>query len=226
MSHHCAMRCRQIGKQFGRGDASFTVLRDVTFSLARGECCALLGPSGSGKTTLLSIMGCLLAPSHGEVLLEGQRIDFDRQDMLTKLRRNRIGYVFQQAQLMPFLSVWENLHVVGRNAGIASAKLCSRIEELAHALGIESRLGHNSEYLSGGERQRVAVARALLHAPSILLADEPTGALDAEQGRHVARLLTDQARQRDAALVVVTHDERIMDLFDRVAYIESGSIVT
>ena len=225
MSHRTFYECSGISREFGKGSAAHAVLRDITLSFARGECCALLGPSGSGKTTLLSILGCLLAPTRGEVVLDGCSVDFSGQSQLCQLRRRRIGFVFQHARLLPFLTLRENLEVFGHNAGVPKSKLKVRIKSLLTELGIAEHGDRWPDDLSGGERQRAAVVRALLHDPVILLADEPTGALNATSGRNVMQLLVDQARQRNAVLVTVTHDERVIDLFDRVVRIDSGKVV-
>lgn len=224
MSKQVVLECHGLSRLFGGGRAAYVALQDVTLSFSRGECCALVGPSGSGKTTLLAILGCLLAPTHGKVLLDRRAIDYSRQAHLCRIRRHRIGYVFQHARLLPFLTARENLNVFGRNAGIAPRSLRDRIETLLADLGLAQHRDRWPEELSGGERQRLAVARALLHDPEILLADEPTGALDAQNGQNTMRLLIDQARRRNMAFITVTHDTRVISLFDRIIRIDSGRI--
>lgn len=218
------LACNRLSKEFGRGATRCSAIQDVTLRFIPGECCALLGPSGSGKTTLLSILGCLMSPSSGDVTIDGQPVNYRQQGRLTDLRRTRIGYVFQQSQLLPFLSVCENLKLFGRNAGIMERQLAVCIDRRLEELGLQDRRHHRPDDLSGGERQRVAVARALLHSPAVLLADEPTGALDAAAGRRVMRLLVEYARRANAALLTVTHDDRVVDLFDRVLRIDSGRL--
>jgi putative ABC transport system ATP-binding protein len=180
----------------------------------------LLGPSGSGKTTLLSVLGCLLRPSSGEVRLAGERVEYGRPAALALMRRRRIGFVFQHAQLLPFLSVEENVALVGRNLGLSTAETARRIGLLFARLDIEGLRGKRPHEVSGGQRQRVAIARALLHRPPVLLADEPTAALDWQHGEAAVRLLAGQAREEGALLIVVTHDTRLLPMFDRVLRIE------
>jgi ABC-type lipoprotein export system ATPase subunit len=219
------LECRGISKVYGSGTFADPVLKDVSFSLDRGQACALLGPSGSGKTTLLSILGCLLTPSSGELRIGDQAVDHRSGRMLGELRRTRIGFVFQHAQLLPFLSMDENLRVIGRNSGIAEADLNIRVNSLAGRLGIDNLLDKKPDHASGGQRQRVAIARALIHSPPIIFADEPTAALDWTNGETVIRLLTDQARIEQALLLTVTHDTRLLSFFDRVFQLEDGRLV-
>lgn len=219
------LECRAVRHVFGRGDLAEEVLCDVTVSFAAGETCVLLGPSGSGKTTLLSILGCLLTPTSGEVVLNGQRVDFAAPRALGRIRRYLIGFVFQHAQLLPFLSVRENLKIVGRNAGLAPPELRHRIDDLLERLDIESMQAKRPGQLSGGQRQRVAIARALLNRPPILLADEPTAALDWHHGEEAVRLLIELARTEGTMLLTVTHDTRLLPLYGRVLRIESGRLL-
>ncbi len=218
------LECRKLAKHYGEGDLAEPVLREVTLHVQRGEACVLIGPSGSGKTTLLSILGCLLTPSGGELHIAGERVNFGSLRALGELRRTRLGFVFQHAQLLPFLSVEENLRVVGRNAGLERVALNGRINMLMQRLGLEAMRGKKPDKLSGGQRQRVAIARAMLHEPSILLADEPTAALDWHNGENVVDMLIAQAREARAALIVVTHDTRLLPKFDRVLSIADGCV--
>jgi ABC-type lipoprotein export system ATPase subunit len=200
------------------------VLRAVSVVFNSGEACVLMGPSGSGKTTLLSILGCLLKPSGGDLVIGGQRVDFSTWGVLGRLRRDKIGFVFQHAQLLPFLNVVENLEVVGRNAGLSQKALAQRIEELMERLGIAAMRHKKPEHLSGGQRQRVAIARAVLHRPPIILADEPTAALDWHHGQEAVQLLIEQAKAEGAMLLTVTHDTRLLPMFGRVLRIEGGRL--
>jgi putative ABC transport system ATP-binding protein len=218
------LECRQIGHAFGAGALAETVLRNVSVSFAKGEACVLLGPSGSGKTTLLSILGCLLRPSCGEIHLDGKPVDHKAAGTLGLLRRHQIGFVFQQAQLLPFLTMEENLSIIGRNVGLSRAETAQRINHLLERLDIEALRHKRPHQTSGGQRQRVAIARALLHRPPILLADEPTASLDWEHGEAAVRLLVEQAREEGALLVTVTHDTRLTPLFHRVLRIEGGRL--
>jgi putative ABC transport system ATP-binding protein len=219
------LECRGVSKVYGSGTLAEPVLKDVSLSLGGGQACALLGPSGSGKTSLLSILGCLLTPTSGELWVDGCSVDYRSRRMLGELRRTRIGFVFQQAQLLPFLSMEGNLRVVGRNSGVEESDLNGRIDDLAGRLGIDRLLDKRPDHASGGQRQRVAIARALLHRPPVILADEPTAALDWANGEAVVRLLTEQARAERALLLTVTHDIRLLGYFDRVFHLEEGRVV-
>jgi putative ABC transport system ATP-binding protein len=218
------LECRSIGRVYGRGDLAEEVLCGVTVAFRRGEACVLMGPSGSGKTTLLSILGCLLTPTSGELLLDGRPVDFGARAALGQLRRDKIGFVFQHAQLLPFLTVAENLQVVGRNAGLAPRALSWRIDELLQRLGMAAHRRKKPGQLSGGQRQRVAIARSLLHRPPVVLADEPTAALDWQNGQEAVRLLVEQAQAEGVMLLTVTHDSRLLPMFGRVLRIEQGRL--
>ena len=215
-----AIECKNLTKAYG----AELVLEEVSLSVKCGEACVLIGPSGSGKTTLLSILGCLLTPTNGELLVAGKRVDFQSPRTMSNLRRLNLGFVFQHAQLLPFLSVTDNLSIAGNNAGMPAVQLRTRIEALLERLGLTAMAMKKPAQLSGGQRQRVAIARALLHQPAILLADEPTAALDWQNGEVVADLLVAQAREARAALIVVTHDTRLLPKFDRVFSIENGRL--
>jgi putative ABC transport system ATP-binding protein len=188
------LQCESVHHTYGRGEVAEPVLLGVSASFAAGEACVLMGPSGSGKTTLLSILGCMLRPTDGNLIVCGQSVDWRTPKLLTHFRRVHLGFVFQHAQLLPFLSVAENLEAVSRNAGLSAQGLADRIEELLDRLGIAAMRHKKPDHLSGGQRQRVAIARAVLHRPSILLADEPTAALDWHQGEQAVQLLVEQAR--------------------------------
>ena len=219
-----ALACHELTKIYGRGDVAETALAGITLAFQVGESCVLMGPSGSGKTTLLSILGCLTSPTRGTVEIAGLPVNFNRKGSLTKLRRTQIGFVFQHDQLLPFLSVQENLRIVAGNAGLAKSEATKRIQSLLDRLGIAPYAHRKPDNLSGGQRQRVAIARAVLHRPQIILADEPTAALDWENGQVATKLLIEQARDDRALLVVVTHDARLTSMFDRVLHLESGKV--
>jgi len=219
-----ALACYNLTKSYGTGSIAETALTDVSLTFHAGESCVLLGPSGSGKTTLLSIFGCLLSPTSGTVELDGKLVKYSSAADLTRLRRNAIGFVFQHAQLLPFLTVRENLAVVAENSRVAPSvpHIAKRIVALLDQLGITQYAHRKPGDLSGGQRQRVAIARALLHRPKIILADEPTAALDWENGQSAVRLLAEQAKDDGALLIAVTHDTRLIEFFDRVIHLESG----
>ncbi len=217
--------CQGITKHYGNGDNIERVLSCVNLIFEKGQTSVLVGPSGSGKTTLLSILGCLLAPSEGSLMVNYAKVNFQDKSSLTEVRRQKLGFIFQHAQLLPFLTIAENLEVVGRNAEMASQDIEQRIQSLLERLELQAMAKKYPAQLSGGQRQRVAIARALLHRPSIVLADEPTAALDWRTGETVVELLLDQARLEQAVLVVVTHDTRMLPLFDRVLAIADGVVI-
>jgi ABC-type lipoprotein export system ATPase subunit len=218
------LECQQICKVYGTGGLAEHALTGVSLSFQRGETCVLLGPSGSGKTTLLSILGFLLSPTSGELKIQNHVVDYRSQRALISLRRHLIGFIFQQAQLLPFLTMEENLKLVGKNVGLSNQEVTKSINEIMHALGIEHLKQKKPAEASSGQKQRVAIGRALLHRPAIILADEPTAALDWQNGETAIRLLVEQAKTHNTLLIVVTHDTRLISMFDRVLYIESGRI--
>lgn len=216
------MVCQGICKSYGTGDMTELVLKRVDLAFFQGQASVLIGPSGSGKTTLLSILGCLLAPSEGQLIIADQTVNFSDKSSLTEVRRQKLGFIFQHAQLLPFLTIEDNLAIIGRNAGMAEADIAQRLDNLLDRLELKTMRHKFPPQLSGGQRQRVAIARALLHRPSIVLADEPTAALDWHTGKTVVELLLEQARMEQAVLVVVTHDTRMLPLFDRILSIADG----
>jgi putative ABC transport system ATP-binding protein len=220
------LSCRNLTHTYGKAGALETALDDVSVEFSAGEICLLMGPSGSGKTTLLSICGCLLQPSGGEMFVEGEPIHDAPLSRLTAIRRKTIGFVFQHSQLLPFLSLEENLRIVGRNAGIRATALAERIDSLLDRLEIRPWRRRYPHEVSGGQRQRFAIARALVHRPRIVLADEPTAALDWRHGESAMRLLIDEARASGSLLITVSHDSRLLPLFERVLNLENGRIVT
>lgn len=221
---HAQLVCEDLEKTFGTGPLAQRVLTGVSMTLGEGQKCAVVGPSGSGKTTLLSIIGCMLSPSGGQVTLAGRPINYASSRELVELRRRSIGFVFQQAQLLPFLSLRENLRMIGINCGVGREVVDSRILEVSQRLGIEPILHKKPAQVSGGQRQRVAIARAVLHRPLLLLADEPTAALDWENGVAAVQLLVEQAALENSLLITVTHDTRLLPHFDRVLRIEGGRV--
>jgi putative ABC transport system ATP-binding protein len=216
--------CQGINKSYGSGDIIEHVLKRVDLQFYEGQASVLIGPSGSGKTTLLSILGCLLAPSEGQLLIADSAVDFSNKSSLTEVRRKKLGFIFQHAQLLPFLTIEDNLAIVGRNAGMEDADIQQRLDNLLDRLQLQAMRRKHPNQLSGGQRQRVAIARALLHRPSIVLADEPTAALDWNTGKTVVELLLEQARLEKAVLVVVTHDTRMLPLFDRILSMADGLV--
>jgi putative ABC transport system ATP-binding protein len=213
-----------VTKTYGDGPESVTALDDVTVRVAAGEFVALVGPSGSGKTTFLAIAGALLQPTQGQVVLDDRDISTLPPAALTRFRLDHIGFVLQSSNLVPYLTTRDQLLLVARLAGKLDRAAETRADQLLTALGLARRHGHYPEQLSGGERQRVAIARALINDPRVILADEPTASLDSKRGREVVELLAHEVRSLGKAGIMVTHDERMLDLCDRVIHIADGRL--
>jgi putative ABC transport system ATP-binding protein len=213
-----------VSKIYGAGENAVTALDSVSLTVQAGEIVAVVGPSGSGKTTLLAITGALLLPTSGVVTLNGQATTRHSASAQAKFRLERIGFVLQSSNLIPYLTARDQLLLVAELAGKRDKAAQQRADHLLDELGLRERHHHYPEALSGGERQRVAIARALLNDPDVLLADEPTANLDSVRGREAVQLLADQVKSGNKAAIVVTHDERMLDLCDRVVRIADGRI--
>lgn len=221
-----AIQIDELTKVYGSGNTVVAALTDATLTIRRGEVVALLGPSGAGKTTLLTTIGLLNPPTSGRIRIDG-RLVMDGPYPLTnlaKFRRRYIGYVFQQANLIPFLTACENVRVPMELDGWTPRAARQRAMELLDSLGVADRADFYPATLSGGQQQRVAVARALANEPRIVLADEPTAALDSHLGRQVMELFRTVAHRFDAGVMVVTHDHRALDVFDTVYEMEDGVV--
>ena len=215
---------RNISKHFGEGEVRVDALREVSIEVNPGQVVALLGPSGSGKTTLLNVIGCILEPSSGWMSLDGDVVYDGRwlRSDLRKLRLEKIGFIFQFHNLLPFLNATDNVAVALQLAGFSTTQARSRAVELLDYLEVGHRKDAFPAKLSGGEAQRVAIARALANRPRIILADEPTAALDSKRAGIVMDLLRKLAAEQDAAIIAVTHDEKIFDRFDRIYQLRDG----
>lgn len=219
-----AIDARSIRKTYGDGALAFTALEGVDFSVDRGEFVMLVGPSGSGKTTLLSIIGCVLSPSEGSLSLFGRDVTNASDRELPELRLTTIGFIFQGHNLVAGLSAAENVELLLELRGRTHSRARSEARELLDAVGLADKCDRKPCELSGGQRQRVAIARALAASPPLILADEPTASLDAQSGLSVTELLRSLATERGHTVVVVTHDNRIYHLADRIVRIEDGRI--
>jgi hemin transport system ATP-binding protein len=220
-----ALRMEGVRKVYGHGENEVSALAGVNLTVGAEEILALVGPSGSGKTTLCSIAGGLLTPTDGTVVVGGSDISQYTSKQLTRFRRDTVGFVFQTVNLVPFLTARENMLVVdelGRRLGRAARQ---RAGQLLRELGLSERANNFPDQLSGGERQRVAIGRALMNEPLLVLFDEPTSALDTQIGDQVVRLIHDEMKSRGTAAIIVTHDERITHYADRVAHIVDGRIL-
>jgi putative ABC transport system ATP-binding protein len=219
-----ALRLTDVRKVFSSGDDEVVAVDHATLAVEPGELVALVGPSGSGKTTLLSIAGGLLTPSGGAVEVAGQDISGYSAKRLTRFRGEQVGFVFQSVNLVPFLTATENLLVVAEMTGRGGGDARRRARGLLDELGLGHRRDNLPDKLSGGERQRVAIGRALMNEPRLVLFDEPTSALDSKLGTQVMELIRDEVKGRGTAAVVVTHDTRITGLADRTVEIEDGRL--
>lgn len=217
---------RNISKHFGEGPTRVDALRDVSLDVYPGTVVGLRGPSGSGKSTLLNVVGCILEPTSGRLSLNGELV-YDgrwlRRD-LRQLRLEKIGFIFQSHNLLPFLNAWENIAIARILAGASAAEAERRARELLAYLQVENRTEAMPAQLSGGEAQRVAIARALANDPRIILADEPTAALDSQRAGIVIDLLRKVAAEHDAAVIVVTHDQKIFGRFDHIFSLRDGAL--
>jgi putative ABC transport system ATP-binding protein len=215
---------RDVTKVFREGSQTVAVLHGASLSLDRGEIVALEGPSGSGKTTFLTILGCMLTPSSGRVRIEGREVDPTRPDLLPGYRRASIGFVFQQFNLFPALTAAENVEYALNLKGTKGVKARRETARLLEAVGLADRSRFLPRDLSGGQKQRVAIARALVGAAPVLLADEPTANLDTHVGTQILELFRGLAKQKNRALLIVTHDPKVRVIADRVVRIRDGII--
>lgn len=215
---------KKLRKRYGSGDTAVDALKDVNMQVAPGEVVGLIGPSGSGKSTLLKALGAVIDPSGGRMTL-GDEVIYDNGWKITDLRalrRDKIGFVFQAPYLIPFLDVTDNVALLPMLAGVPNNESRQRARELLKALDVEHRAAAMPSQLSGGEQQRVAIARGLVNRPPVILADEPTAPLDSVRALTVIRILNDMAVKFGTAIIVVTHDEKIIPTFKRIYHIRDG----
>ena len=216
-----------LRKTYGQGDTAVEALKDVNMTVGPGEVVGLVGPSGSGKSTLLKCLGAIIEPTAGRMVLGGNVIydgGWKIPDLRT-LRRDSIGFVFQAPYLIPFLDVTDNVALLPMLAGVSNAAARARALELLAALDVAHRAQAEPSQLSGGEQQRVSIARALANRPPVILADEPTAPLDSERALGVMRILNQMAQQSQTAIIVVTHDEKIIPTFKRIYHIREGRTI-
>lgn len=218
------IRIEHLSKRFGQGDTAVLALKDVNLQVAPGEVVGLIGPSGSGKSTLLKCLGAVIEPTSGRMALAGKAI-YDNGWKVTDLRalrRDRIGFVFQAPYLIPFLNVTDNVALLPMLAGLPNSQAREQARQMLAALDVGHRTQAQVRQLSGGEQQRVSIARALVNEPPIVLADEPTAPLDSERALTVIRILNQMAQRFQTAIIVVTHDEKIIPTFKRLYHIRDG----
>jgi len=219
-----AISIAHLNHYYGQGSLRKPVLFDINLQIDRGEIIIMTGPSGSGKTTLLTLMGSLRSIQEGNLSILGQELLDASKEQMTLARRN-IGYIFQAHNLLNFLTAYQNIEMALEIQEVTAAEADTRIRTILNAVGLEHRMDYYPSDLSGGQKQRVAIARALVSQPKIILADEPTAALDKKSGRDVVEIMEKLAREQGCTILLVTHDNRILDLADRIIYMEDGYLV-
>ena len=217
-----AIEGRGIGKVFGKGDLAVRALHPTDVVVYRGEVLVIMGPSGSGKTTLLSILGLVLSPTEGDVLVEGRSVVGASTDALAQLRRDRVGFVFQQFNLLAGLTALENVGIPLLLRGAPANERNERALQALELVAMKEKHAAKARLLSGGQQQRVAIARALVADAAVLLCDEPTASLDGQTGRNILDTLRSLARSANRAVVIVTHDDRVLRIADRLIHVEDG----
>jgi len=219
------LTAKNVSISYGSNGTRVRAVDDVSVSFATGTLTLIMGPSGSGKTTLLSLLGCLLTPDNGSVYVDGAEVKSLDKRQRTELRRQQIGFIFQAFRLFHSLSAFENVMIAAEIAGERDRQRSDAARQLLESLGLDDKLHLKPNALSGGEKQRVAIARALLPNPKILLADEPTAALDSTAGRQIGEILRDLAEQQKRTIVVVSHDHRWASFAHRTVVLEDGRLV-
>jgi putative ABC transport system ATP-binding protein len=221
---NAAISVEHITKTYAQGVAAVRALDDVSMKVESGEVVLLMGPSGSGKTTLLSIMGCILKASSGRIKIQGREVSQLSERQIPRVRLKEIGFIFQGFNLFPTLTAGENVEIALDLHGVRGRKARIKAGELLEQVNLSDKYKAYPADLSGGQKQRVAIARALAGEPEIVLADEPTAALDSQSGRVVMKMLRDLAHERGRAVVIVTHDNRVLEYGDRIVHIEDGQL--
>jgi putative ABC transport system ATP-binding protein len=224
MSSETVIRVEKLVKTYQLGKVSIPALRGISLDVAKGEFLVVMGPSGSGKTTLLNLIGAIDKPTSGRVFIDGKDVTTLGEGELTKLRRHKIGFIFQFYNLIAALTALENVELPLLTAGVSRRQTSERASGLLEMVGLAERVGHFPDELSGGEQQRVAIARALANKPSVILADEPTGDLDTKASKEVVQMLYDASKREDASVIVVTHDPLIAEKADRILEMRDGNI--
>jgi putative ABC transport system ATP-binding protein len=214
---------RHLTKTFGEGDLTVQAVREVDLDVAPGEVVLVMGPSGSGKTTLLLMLGAMLRPTSGSVIIDGVDLASAPERQLPALRSSHLGFIFQDFNLLSALTAAENIELACNLAGTTGHRAAARAAELLDRVGLSHRTAFRPDQLSGGEKQRVAIARALANNPTVILADEPTANLDSGHGREIARLLRQLAQEDGRSIVIVSHDDRLREVADRILWLEDGA---
>jgi putative ABC transport system ATP-binding protein len=220
------VRAEDVTKSFSEGSEVVPVLKGVSLAVGRGEVVALEGPSGSGKTTLLSILGCIMTPTSGRVIVDGEEVDTDRPERLPRVRRRSIGFVFQQYNLIPALTARENVEYALNIRRVRGGAARAEAERVLSEVGLSDKARSLPRELSGGQKQRVAIARAIAGGPPVLLVDEPTANLDSQTGEQVLDLFRRLAKADNRGVLIVTHDPKVRPIADRVVTIRDGKLST
>lgn len=219
------LKLEEVSKVYGEGNTEVTALYPISLDVKAGEFIGIVGPSGSGKSTLLSIAGALLSPSKGNIYIREQNITRLSEKEMTDIRLRKMGFIFQFANLVPYLNVKEQLLYIAKLKKEDKKESEKRADHLLAAFGLSQRSNHYPNQLSGGERQRVAIARAFMNNPDLILADEPTASLDSKHGREVVEMMKREVKESQKAAIMITHDERMLDVCDRILTLRDGKLV-
>ncbi|MBR9661998.1 ABC transporter ATP-binding protein [Bacillus cereus] len=219
------LKLDKVSKVYGEGNTEVTALHPMSLDVKAGEFIGIVGPSGSGKSTLLSIAGALLSPSKGDIYIREQNITKLSEKEMTDIRLKKIGFIFQFANLVPYLNVKEQLLYIAKLKKENKQESEKRADHLLAAFGLGERKNHYPNQLSGGEKQRVAIARAFMNNPDLILADEPTASLDSKRAREVVEMMKREVKESKKAAIMITHDERMLDVCDRILMLRDGQLI-
>ena len=219
------LKLDKVSKVYGEGNTEVTALHPISLDVKAGEFIGIVGPSGSGKSTLLSIAGALLSPSKGDIYIREQNITQLSEKEMTDIRLKKIGFIFQFANLVPYLNVKEQLLYIAKLKKESKQESEKRADHLLAAFGLGERKNHYPNQLSGGEKQRVAIARAFMNNPDLILADEPTASLDSKRAREVVEMMKREVKESKKAAIMITHDERMLDVCDRILTLRDGQLI-
>lgn len=219
------LKLDKVSKVYGEGNTEVTALHPMSLDVKAGEFIGIVGPSGSGKSTLLSIAGALLSPSKGDIYIREQNITKLSEKEMTDIRLKKIGFIFQFANLVPYLNVKEQLLYIAKLKKENKRESEKRADHLLAAFGLGERKNHYPNQLSGGEKQRVAIARAFMNNPDLILADEPTASLDSKRAREVVEMMKREVKESQKAAIMITHDERMLDVCDRILTLRDGQLI-
>ncbi|ARZ63304.1 MULTISPECIES: ABC transporter ATP-binding protein [Bacillus cereus group] len=219
------LKLDKVSKVYGEGGTEVTALHPISLDVKAGEFIGIVGPSGSGKSTLLSIAGALLSPSKGDIYIREQNITKLSEKEMTDIRLKKIGFIFQFANLVPYLNVKEQLLYIAKLQKENKQESEKRADHLLAAFGLGERKNHYPNQLSGGEKQRVAIARAFMNNPDLILADEPTASLDSKRAREVVEMMKREVKESQKAAIMITHDERMLDVCDRILTLRDGQLI-